>query len=276
MPTVLEAVGIAAPEVLRSVPQTPADAISIAYTSTQASAPSAWGTQLFDMMENSGIYNDGWMAGTLPKRCAWEACAAGDRKLSVGPNQREWSLCNFDTDLSTAAAKNSILAIHDYSQGTEGRPSHDRYRNTFTYHPGTATIAEDAAPGTIGKSCHIDADVTAGAGAEGVMIAQCGRFGGYNPYLTDGRPTFHYNTVGADAFKISADNAAEGTTGTLTLLVDGKRVGSGRLGRTVAARMSHTQGLDFGLDRITAVSPDFAVPNSALTGVRHEVRVTIK
>lgn len=314
MPTVLEAVGIAAPAMVKGVPQKPVDGISLAYTFTQGSAPSARRTQLYEMMENFGIYKDGWMVGTLPKRPAWEAGAAGDRKLSVGPDQREWSLFNLETDFSTAkdlakknpaklkemqdlfwteAAKNNILPIHDYSQGTEGRPSLGRYRNTFTYRPGTATIAEDAAPRTIGKSFRIEADVTADAGSKGVMIAQGGRFGGYSFYLKDGRPTFHYNAVGADAFTISADSAlsegkhtlsaefvadkaAEGTPGTLTLLVDGKPVGSGRLGRTVAAWMSHTEGLDIGLDRITSVSPDYTVPDSAFTGDLQEVRVTIK
>jgi len=254
------------------------------------------------------------MAGTLPKRAPWEAGAAGDRKLTVGPDQREWSLFNLETDFSTAkdlarkdpaklkemqdlfwteAAKNNILPIHDYSQGTHGRPSLGAYRTSFTYRPGAATVAEDAAPHTIGKSFRIDADVTAGSSTKGVMIAQGGRFGGYSFYLKEGKPVFHYNAVGADAFTIAADSAladgqhtlsaefaaetaAPGTPGTLTLYVDGKAVGSGRLGRTVAGWLSHTEGLDIGLDRISAVSPDYSVQDSAFTGQISEVRVSIK
>lgn len=313
-PTVLDAVGIKSPDLIKGIRQKPVDGISLAYTFQQGTAPSARRMQIYEMMENFGIYKDGWMAGTLPKRAAWEAGAAGDRKLSVGPDEREWSLFNLDADFTTAkdlakqnpaklkemqdlfwaeAARNNILPIHDYSQGTEGRPSLGAYRSSFTYRPGTATIAEDAAPHTIGKSFRIDADVTAGSSTNGVMIAQGGRFGGYSFYLKDGRPTFHYNAVGADAFTVAAgsaiaegkhtlsaeftaDKTVPGTPGTLTLYVDGKAVGSSRLGRTVAGWMSHTEGLDVGLDRISAVSPDYSVQDSAFTGEIDEVRVSIK
>lgn len=313
-PTILEAVGIEAPDVVKGVPQKPLDGISLAYTFTQGAAPSARRTQIYEMMENFGIYKDGWMAGTLPKRAAWDVGAAGDRKLVTRLEDRQWSLFNLESDFTTAndlatknpsklkelqdlfwmeAAEKNILPIHDYSQGVEGRPSLGGYRTRFTYRPGMDSIAEDAAPHTIGKSFRIEADVTAGGGTKGVMIAQGGRFGGYSFYLKDGRPTFHYNAVGADAFTVTADTiledgkhtlsaefvadkAAPGTPGTLTLHIDGKTVGSGRLGRTVAAWISHTEGLDIGLDRITPVSPDYTTPGSAFTGDLHEVRVTIK
>lgn len=313
-PTVLEAAGIHALATVNGIAQKPVDGISLGYSFSQASAPSARRTQIYEMMENFGIYKDGWMAGTQPKRAAWDAGAAGDRKLGVGPDQRAWSLFNMDADFSTAkdlaktnpaklkemqdlfwaeAARNNILPIHDYSQGTEGRPSLGAYRTIFTYRPGTASIAEDAAPHTIGKSFRIDAEVTAGAGTQGVMIAQGGRFGGYSFYLKGGRPMFHYNAVGADNFTVTgdvvldegqhtisaefaADKQVAGTAGTLTLYVDGKSAGSGRLGRTVAGWLSHTEGLDIGLDRITAVSPAYTVPGSAFTGTLRQVTVKIK
>lgn len=313
-PTVLEAVGVTSPAMVKGVKQQPVDGISLGYTFQQGAAPSDRRVQIYEMMENFGIYKDGWMAGTLPKRAAWEAGAAGDRKLTVGPDQREWSLFNLDSDFTTAkdlakknpaklkemqdlfwaeAAKNNILPIHDYSQGTEGRPSLGAYRTSFTYRRGTATIAEDAAPHTIGKSFRIDADVIAGGSTNGVMIAQGGRFGGYSFYLKDGKPTFHYNAVGADAFTIASDNpvtegkhtlsaeftadkAMPGTPGTLTLYVDGKAVGSGRLGRTVAGWLSQTEGLNIGLDRISAVSPDYRVQDSAFTGDLREVRMLVR
>ena len=168
------------------------------------------------------------------------------------------------------------------------------YGRNSSYTPGIPTINEDAAPHTIGHNFTIDADVTLPEGsASGVIIAQGGRFGGYSFYLKDGRPVFYYNAVGNDQFSVagdaplapgahslSADFKADaenpGTGGALTLLVDGKAVASGRIARTVAGWMSHTEGLDIGLDRITAVSPDYDVVNSAFTGSIGEVRVTIK
>ncbi|MCW1384917.1 sulfatase-like hydrolase/transferase [Novosphingobium sp. KCTC 2891] len=315
MPTVLEAAGIAAPETLDGVKQQPVDGISLAYSFTKGDAQSARRQQIYEMMENFGIYKDGWMAGTLPKRMAWEVGVGEDHKMAVGPEQRNWVLFNMDKDFSTAkdlsksnpaklkemqdlfwveAAKNHILPIHDWSEGTQGRPSLGRTRTSFVYKPGTGTINEDAAPHTIGHSFAIDTDLTVpAAGASGVVIAQGGKFGGYSLYLKDGRPAFHYNALGPDQYAIladaplapgdhtlSADFKADGSKlrsgGTLTLLVDGKPVASGRVSQTVAGWMSHTEGLDIGSDPITPVSPDYASATSAFTGTIKEVRFSIK
>ncbi|WP_246605003.1 sulfatase-like hydrolase/transferase [Aquisediminimonas sediminicola] len=305
MPTVLDAAGVPAPETLNGVKQQPIDGISLTYSFTQPKAPSARRTQIYEMMENFGIYRDGWMAGTLPKRLAWEAGAAGDRRLDIGPDQRKWVLFNLDKDFSTAtdlskkylaklaemqnffwaeAAKNNILPIHDYSQGTAGKPSLGTGRKQFVYPAGVTGIVEDAAPHTIGNSFTVDAEITVDtANAKGVIVAQGGRFGGYSLYLHNGKPVFHYNAVGADQFTVRgkdalapgkhhvtaqfiADEKKPGTPGNMTVSVDGVAVATGRIGRTVAGWMSHTEGLDIGRDMISAVSPDYDVNNSALTG----------
>ena len=78
----LDAAGIKAPDVLDGVPQKPIDGISFRYSFAHPSAPSQRRTQIYEMMENFGIYHDGWLAGTLPKRGAWEAGAAGNRRLT--------------------------------------------------------------------------------------------------------------------------------------------------------------------------------------------------
>ncbi|SLK03351.1 arylsulfatase [Novosphingobium mathurense] len=314
MPTVLDAVGVKAPEVLDGVKQKPIDGISLKYSFTQPKAPSARRTQIYEMMENFGIYKDGWMAGTLPKRAAWEAGASGDRRLDIGPDQRVWTLFNLDRDFTTAvdlskknpaklkelqnlfweeASKNNILPIHDYSQGTEGRPTLGGNRKRFVYTPGLTRIHEDAAPHTIGRSFTIEADATIPeGGANGVIITQGGRFGGYAFYLKDGKPVFHYNAVGDDQFSVRSDVAVgagehkltarftadapkPGTPGTLAILLDGKEIASGRIGRTVAGWMSHTEGLDIGRDTITPVDPDYTVADSAFSGTLSQVVVTI-
>lgn len=315
MPTVLEAAGIKAPDTLDGVKQQPIDGISLAYSFANAAAPSARREQIYEMMENFGIYKDGWMAGTLPKRMAWEVGVGEDHKTTLGPDGRAWTLFNLDKDYTTArdlskanptklkemqdlfwaqAARNNILPIHDWSEGTAGRPTIGRKRTHFVYPAGIGTINEDAAPLTIGHSFVLDADVTIpSSGAKGVMIAQGGKFGGYSFYLKDGRPAFHYNALGPDQYSVvgdaplaagehtlSASFAMDGdkirSGGTVTLLVDGKPVGSGRVAQTIAGWMSHTEGLDIGSDPITPVSPDYTSATSAFTGAIKEVRVTIK
>lgn len=314
MPTVLEAAGIAAPATFRGVAQQPVDGISFAYSFAQADAPSRRRTQLYEMMENFGIYHDGWAAGTLPKRMAWEVGVGENRRSDVGPRDRTWTLFDLEHDFTTAhdlarsnpgrlkelqdlfwvqAAQNHVLPIHDWAQGRAGRPTLGGERTTFVYRPGLTRIAEDAAPHTIGHSFRIDARIAVPqGGASGVLLTQGGRFGGYGFYLVEGRPVFHYNAVGDDQFtvragaalapgahRVSATFAADaprpGTAGTLTIAVDGKAVASGRIGRTVAGWMSHTEGLDVGRDTITPVSGDYTVAGSAFTGTIETVTVTI-
>lgn len=303
-PTILEAAGVKAPDTVQGIKQQPIDGISLAYSFAAPNAPSARRTQVYEMMENFGIYHDGWMAGTLPKRMAWEVGVGEDRKLGLGPESRKWTLFNLDRDFTTAndlaaknpaklkemqdlfwkeAAANHILPIHDYSEGAQGRPTMAGNRTSFTYRAPLSHLNEDAAPHMIGKSFTIDADVDLNASAKGVLVTQGGRFGGYAFYVKDGVPVFHYNAVGADQFTIrgdtqvaagrhrltatfQADKPEPGSGGTLTLSIDGKPAGKGRIGRTIRGWMSHTEGFDVGMDTITPVNGDYTIADSHFSG----------
>ncbi|QZP07643.1 arylsulfatase [Caenibius sp. WL] len=313
-PTILEAAGVKAPDIVDGVKQQPIDGISLAYSFTSPKVPSRRHTQIYEMMENFGIYHDGWIAGTLPKRMAWEVGAGQDRKLTVGPENRKWTLFNLDKDFTTAhdlaasnpaklkemqdlfwkeAAVNHILPIHDYSEGAEGRPTLGGNRTSFTYNAPLTHLNEDAAPHTIGKSFTINANIEVGDDARGVLVTQGGRFGGYAFYLRDGVPTFHYNAVGSDQFTIrarasipagthtvradfEADKPMPGSGGTLTISIDGKVVGSGRIERTVQGWMSHTEGFDIGSDTITPVNGDYTIADSRFTGIIRKISINLR
>ena len=62
VPTVLEALGVEAPESIRGVSQAPIDGISFAHTFNEASAPSNHHTQYFEMFGHRALYHDGWRA----------------------------------------------------------------------------------------------------------------------------------------------------------------------------------------------------------------------
>lgn len=313
-PTILEAAGVKAPDTVGGVKQQPIDGISLAYSFTSPREPSRRHTQVYEMMENFGVYHDGWIAGTLPKRLAWEVGAGQNRKLDVRPEDRKWTLFNLDRDFTTAhdlaasnpaklkelqdlfwkeAAANHILPIHDYSQGVQGRPTLGGNRTSFTYDGPLTHLNEDAAPHTIGKSFTIDADVDVGESARGVLVTQGGRFGGYAFYLKDGVPVFHYNAVGTDQFTIrgqvrisagshtvsadfKADKPVPGSGGMLTISIDGKMVGSGRIERTIQGWMSHTEGFDIGRDTITPVNADYAVVDSTFTGSIRKIDFNVR
>ena len=88
-------------------------------------------------------------------------------------------------------------------------------------------------------------------GANGVILCQAGRFGGWSLYLKDGKPTYTYNWLGLQRYTVAAteavpagkatirfefayDGGKPGSGGTGTILVNGKKVAEGRIDRTQA------------------------------------------
>lgn len=63
VPTILEAAGIQAPEIVNGIKQKPIEGVSMAYTFDQGNinAPSKR-----EMVGNRAIYHDGWIAATTP------------------------------------------------------------------------------------------------------------------------------------------------------------------------------------------------------------------
>jgi len=75
LPTILEAAGIRAPEVVDGIKQAPIEGTSFAYTFDAANAKvaSRHKTQYFEMMGQWALYNDGWLLSTKVNRAPWEA-----------------------------------------------------------------------------------------------------------------------------------------------------------------------------------------------------------
>ena len=86
-------------------------------------------------------------------------------------------------------------------------------------------------------------------GANGVILAQAGRFGGWSLYLKDGKPTYTYNLLGLQRYTVAAtqalpagkatirfefayDGGGLGKGGTGTIFVNGKKVAKGRIEQT--------------------------------------------
>ena len=68
VPTILEATGIPAPDMINGIKQAPIEGVSMMYTwdKANAKAPTQHTTQYFEMLGNRAIYHDGWMASTTP------------------------------------------------------------------------------------------------------------------------------------------------------------------------------------------------------------------
>jgi arylsulfatase len=311
-PTILEAAGIAQPDVQDGVKQMPMDGISFAYTFADPSAAPKRNTQVFEMMQNAGIYHEGWMASTRPAAAPWNITS---KALNVPLSDRKWELYNVAKDYSQATdlaakypakleelkklflveAENSkILPLHSISDGREGRPSLTTGRDSFAYHAGLTRVPENSAPHLIGRSFEIDADIVVPqAGVSGVLVTQGGRFGGYAFYLKDNRPVFHYNMVGDRQYVIRSDvpvppgshrltarfaidQPSPGSGGVLTLLLDGSPVGSGKIEHTHRTWISNSEGFDVGQDTITPISDDYTIGSSRFTGELKELRIDLK
>lgn len=65
MPTLLEAAGVQAPDVLNGIAQQPIEGISFGYTFNDAKAPDRRKQQVFEIVANRGIYQNGWFASSL-------------------------------------------------------------------------------------------------------------------------------------------------------------------------------------------------------------------
>jgi arylsulfatase len=194
-PTILDVVGIKPPQIVNGVEQKPLDGMSFAYTFENADAAGERHTQYFEMMQNISIYHDGWVAATRPLQMPWDMLKQSADTL--GLEGRQWELYHVASDFSEAddvarknpgklhelqdlflveARRNGVLPIHSPRVGTEGRPSLAEGRSRFAYFPDTSGVYLDAAPHVAGKSFEIAADVEVPARADGVLLAQGGRF----------------------------------------------------------------------------------------------------
>ncbi|MEZ4412048.1 MAG: arylsulfatase [Gemmatimonadales bacterium] len=310
-PTVLQAAGLPEPKTVNGVVQLPMDGSSLFYAFDSASAKTRHGTQYFEMFGNRGIYHDGWFAGTI-HRAPWEYVPRRPLKDDV------WELYNVDADFSLAnnlaeqeperlkqmqdlfmqeAAKNHVLPIDDrgverFDAGLAGRPDLMNGRTELTVYPGMHGMMENAFINVKNRSHDITAElVVPPGGADGVILAQGGRFGGWSLYVKNNRPVYAYNYLGLEMFKVSSptplpsgtvtlkyvfvyDGGDPGSGGVERILVNGREVAQGRIGHTQASVFSSDDGADVGLDEGTPVSPDYPAWDNGYAGAI--VRVTIK
>jgi hypothetical protein len=112
-------------------------------------------------------------------------------------------------------------------------------------------IQENTAINTKNKSHAVTAEIEVPqAGATGVIVAQGGSMAGWSLYAHEGRLKYHYNYMAvrqyavADSSSLPAgrhqvrmeftyDGGGLGKGATVTLFVDGKQVGQGRIDRTI-------------------------------------------
>jgi arylsulfatase len=242
VPTILEVTGIPAPDLVDGVGQKPIEGVSMAYTFDNADAASTHKTQYFEMLGVQGLYNDGWMLSAVPKRPPWELLGtaildpASAFKFELYEVRKDWTQyedvaaqnpekLREMTDLMFAEfAKYQVLPL-DASVATRmvmPRPSLSAGRKVFAYsgQPNTG-IPRGTAPSLLNTSYTIIADIDVPeGGAEGMIVTDGGRFGGYGLYLLKGKPVFTWNLLDLKRIKWQSDEAL--APGKHTLVFDFK------------------------------------------------------
>jgi hypothetical protein len=173
--------------------------------------------------------------------------------------------------------------IERFNPDLAGRPTLVKGNSQILF-GGMGRLTENSVLNIKNKSHAVTAElVVPDEGAQGVIIAQGGAFAGWSLYANNGRPTYCYNLLGLQRFKIEGDSAipsgehqlrmefaydggglAKG--GTATLYVDGDKVGEGRVGGTVPMVFSADETMDVGRDTASPVSDDYSGEQSVFTG----------
>jgi arylsulfatase A-like enzyme len=303
-PTVLEAAGLPEPTMVNGTKQYSMDGVSMVYTFDDLAAADRRTTQYFEMFGNRAIYHEGWVAATRHS-IPWLMTA----QLPTFDQDR-WELYNVAKDFSEAndlaaqnpqklkelqdlftqeAIRNHVFPLDDrraerFDARLAGRPDLVGSRTSLTLNEGMTGISENAFINIKGRSSAITAEIEVPKdGANGVIIAQAGRFGGWSLYMKGGRMHQVYNFGGLERTTVSSpqalspgrhtilyefayDGGKPGSGGMSRLSVDGKQVGEARVPRTMPFVYSADEGVDVGMDNETPVTEDYKQGATKFTG----------
>ena len=300
VPTILEATGIPQPEMINGIKQRPIEGVSMAYTWDKANADALTRhtTQYFEMLGNRAIYHDGWVAATTPATIPWELSTATPPDVITG---YKWELYNVQEDPTefndlaakmpdkvkemkdlfySEAKKFDVLPLDNSTLGrwNAPRPNLTAGRTVFTYSGELSGVPASAAPRILDKSYTITAEVEIPeGGAEGMIVTEGGRFGGYGLFLSKGvagirrgKVVFLYNLLNLKrtiwegpelvpgkhtiVFDFKSDGPGLGKGGTGVLSVDGKEVARKSMEHTTPVTFPEDETFDIGQDTRTGVA----------------------
>ncbi len=313
-PTVLEAADLPEPKIVNGTPQRPIEGTSLVYAFDDAKAPERHTTQYFEMFGNRGIYHEGWFARTL-HRAPWQTSGMPPLTSDV------WDLYDVRNDFSLTnnlaakqpaklkelqalfmkeAEKYNVLPIDDRTiertnPQLAGRPDVLGGRTSLTLYEGMEGMLENTFMNIKNRSSKITAQINVPeGGANGVILSQGGRFGGWSLYMKDGKPAYVYNFLGLDRYTVVApqalpsgpstvvmdfayDGGGAGKGGKATLLVNGKAVADGRVEKTQPNIFSADETADVGIDNQTPVAVGIGIgPETRFTGKIEKVTLEVR
>ncbi len=314
-PTILEAAGLPEPVVVDGVKQRPIEGTSFRYTFDAPDAPDRHITQYFEMVGNRGVYHRGWTAVTK-HRTPWlmngpKLPAFSDDTWELYDTNVDWTqsrdiaaehpdkLAELQQLFLAEAARYQVLPLDDrlsekLNPSIAGRRSLMGGRKHFDFPPDLPGLPEDAAPNFKNTSFRLRAAVTVTTEpANGVLVSQGGRFGGWSLYVSDNRVSFCYNLCDLERTYVRAsttlvpgdheigvtftyDGGGTGKGGEIVLDVDGVIDGAGRIDRSVPFFFSLDETFDVGRSRGTPVTEEYGEGlGTAFTGALRGLHVEL-
>jgi arylsulfatase len=252
VPTILEASGISAPEMVDGIKQAPIEGTSFFYTfdAENAEVASRHTTQYFEMMGQWALYDNGWLLSTKVNRAPWEAFG----KANPDPlNNQIFQLYNLneswnqEKDIAAqhpekvkelrkkflAEAKKYQVLPMDASVAARiiaPRPNITAGRTEFVYTRPMVGLPQGDSPLLLNTSYTITAEITVPkGGAEGMILTSGGRFTGYGFYLLKGKPVFCWNLLDLERIKWEGPDALAPGKHTIEFDFDYEGLGVGTL-----------------------------------------------
>jgi len=313
-PTVLEACGLPEPKVVDGTPQRPIEGVSMVYTFDDPKAKDRHLTQYFEIFCNRAVYHDGWVAGTV-HIAPWER-----QPRTNSFDKDRWELYHVSEDFSQSndlAAKNPeklkelqalfleeavkyhVLPLDDrreerFNAALVGRPDVMAGRTSLTVYEGMTGMMENVFINVKNRSHTISAEVDLPkSGADGVILCQGGRFGGWSLYIKGGKASYVYNWVGLDRYTLTTsqplptgkvtirfefiyDGGRPGSGGKGTIFINDKAAAEGRIAHTNAFVFSADETADVGQDDATPVTEDYKERDNKFTGTIQKVTIELK
>jgi arylsulfatase len=208
-------------------------------------------------------------------------------------------LKEMQTLFMSEAAKYRVLPIDDrsFERGNPeavGRPDLMGNRTSLALSSGMTGMTDNVFINVRNRSFSITAAVDIpSSGANGVILAQGGRFGGWSLYIKDSKPTYYYNFLGLEQYRVASpevlppgkstirvdfayDGGGVGKGGTATVLVNGAKKASGRVERTQPTGFSFDETAGVGVDESTPVSDEYEERANSFTGTIEKVVVDVQ
>lgn len=267
-PTILDLIGLKAPDMVAGVPQMPMHGVSLKDT-LEADTVVTRDAQYFEMLGHRAIWKDGWKAVTHHRR-------------GKDFEDDDWELYNLNDDFSESvnlaqqeprkldamkalwwreAEQHGVLPLDDRIAGDLFRASHRKggptARKRFVYYPPISHIVSDACPAVYrGWTLTVELPDHPADG-DGVLVSRGTINSGFVLYIQDGKVHFDHNgfhdhthlvtdkplAAGARTVTVQLSRREDGG-GDVSLAVDADIQASGSIPRLLV--MLSSIGMDFG------------------------------